>query len=122
MQVDPLDDVLPWDFCSSWFNYRRYFDTVMRWMGSSESIANELTAVIRASLAHYRARYSAEVPGTRSHVEWAKEAVQLDPGFPYYVLHWCRLLVARAERADLTEAQCATRAIGASLRETLGDS
>jgi len=103
-RVDPFDDVLPWDFCSSWFNYRRYFDTVMRGMGSSESVADELTAVICASLAHYRARYSTEVPGTRRDVEWAKQAVQLDPEFPEYVLYWCRLLVTRAERAGMTEA------------------
>jgi hypothetical protein len=104
-QVDPFDDVLPWDFCSSWFNYRRYFDTVVRSMESSEPVGNELTAIICASLAHYRARYFAEVPGMRSDVEWAKQAVQLDPGFPEYVLYWCRLVVARAQRAEVTEAR-----------------
>jgi hypothetical protein len=103
-QVDRLDDVLPWDFCSSWFNYRRYFDTVMRSMESAESAAHELTTIILASLAHYRARYANEVPGARSSLEWATEAVRLDPDFAEYVLYCCRLLMARAERADVTDA------------------
>jgi len=103
-QVNPLDDVLPWDFCSSWFNYRRYFDTVVRPMVSAESHAHELTTIIMASLAHYRARYTDEIPGTRGTVEWAREAVRLDPDFAEYALYCCRLLVAQAEPADFAEA------------------
>jgi hypothetical protein len=102
-QVDPLDDVLPWDFCSSWFNYRRYFDTVTRSMASAESPSHELTTIIMASLAHYRARYTDHIPGARGTVEWAREAVRLDPDFAEYVLYCCRLLVARAEPADFAE-------------------
>jgi glycosyl transferase family 1 len=103
-QVDLLDDVLPWDFCSSWFDYRRYFDEVTRAMGSTNPMEHQLTPLILASMTHYRARYADEVPGSRSSLEWAMGAVRLDPGFAEYVLYCCRLLVSRGKQHDLDEA------------------
>jgi hypothetical protein len=101
--VDPLDDVLPWDFCSSWFNYRRYLDAVTRLLTSPISAAPELVAVIVASLSHYRARYADEMPGVRSKWELAADAARLDPDFPEYVLYRCRLLISRARPDDVDE-------------------
>jgi hypothetical protein len=101
--LDPLDDVLPWDFCPSWFNYRRYLDVVTRELASPIAAAPELIAVIVASLSHYRARYADEMPGVRSKWELAADAARLDPGFPEYVLYCCRLLMARGRPDDVEE-------------------
>jgi glycosyl transferase family 1 len=108
-QLDPLDDVLPWDFCPSWFNYRRYFDAVTRGMDSPCGDVTELVAVILASLNHYRARYADEIVAPRSKLELAAEAVGLDPDFPDYALYYCRLLIARADPADLHQASTQLR-------------
>jgi len=103
--VDPLDDVLPWDFCPEFFNYRRYFDTLVRVMASGrETSTSELIDIICASLCYYRAKYTHELPSDRSDVELAGEAVRLDPVFADYVLYWSRLLVTRAWPGDLEEA------------------
>lgn len=99
-QLNPLDDVLPWDFCPSWFNYRRYFDAVTGGMGSLDGYAPELTAVILASLNHYRARYADEIAPECSKLELAAAAVRLDPDFPEYELYHCRLLIARGDPDD----------------------
>ena len=56
-QIDLLDDVLPWDFCPSLFNYRRYFDAVTQSLGTSSPRIETLIAVILASLNHYRSKY-----------------------------------------------------------------
>jgi hypothetical protein len=108
--VDRLDDVLPWDFCPSFFNYRRYFDTVVRFADSSTA-APELIATIVASLSHYRARYADEIPGARSRIDCAREAVRLDPDFVDYVLYYCRQLIARARSTDLAEAGACLEAL-----------
>jgi hypothetical protein len=104
-QVDPLDDVLPWDFCPSWFNYRRYFDTVTRSIPFSAEARSTLIAVILASLNHYRARYVDEIPSEHGDIGLAAAAVRLDPEFAEYVLWYCRLLIDRAGSEDLAEAQ-----------------
>jgi len=104
-QVGWLDDVLPWDFCPSWVNYRRYFDTVTRGLGSGSDRAPELVAVILASLNHYRTRYVDEIAGSRNKHELAGEAVRLDPEFPEYTLYYCRLLISRGAPDDLTEVR-----------------
>ena len=101
--VDLLDDVLPWDFCPSWFNYRRYFDLVVRALGTRIESDPELTAVILASLNNYRARYADEIVASRQKVELVAEAVRLDPEFPEYTLCYCRLLIARGTPADFSE-------------------
>jgi Fis1-like tetratricopeptide repeat protein len=108
--VDVLDDVLPWDFCPSFFNYRRYFDTVVRFGESPATAASELIAIIVASLSHYRARY-AEIPGARSCIDWAREAVRLDPDSVDYVLYYCRQLIARAGPTDMADASTRLEAL-----------
>ena len=85
-QIDLLDDVLPWDFCPSLFNYRRYFDGVTQSLGTSSPRIETLIAVILASLNHYRSKYAAEIVGERTDIEYAAEAVRLDPGFAEYVV------------------------------------
>jgi hypothetical protein len=103
-QLDPLDDVLPWDFCPSWFNYRRYFDTVARALNAPGEFESQLVALILASLNHYRARYADEIASDRSKWALAAEAVRLDPSFAEYVLYYCRLLITQGNPADLCHA------------------
>ena len=103
-QIDLLDDVLPWDFCPSLFNYRRYFDAVTQFLGTSSPRIETLIAVILASLNHYRSKYAAEIVGERTDIEYAAEAVRLDPGFAEYVVQYCRLLVTRGEGGNHLEA------------------
>lgn len=102
--VDPLDDVLPWDFCPSLFNYRRYFDTVTRSLASAATAAPGLIPVILASLNYYRAKYAYEIPGYRSDIQWAAEAVRLDPDFAEYVLYYSSSLINRGRSDDVVEA------------------
>ncbi len=102
--IDLLDDVLPWDFFPLLFNYRRYFDDVTQSLGTSNPRIEGLIAVILASLSHYRSKYAAEIVGERTDIEYAGEAVRLDPGFAEYVFQYCRLLVTRGERGDHLEA------------------
>ena len=86
------------------FNYRRYFDAVTQSLGTSSPRIERLIAVILASLNHYRSKYAAEIVGERTDIEYAGEAVRLDPGFAEYVFQYCRLLVTRGERGDHLEA------------------
>jgi hypothetical protein len=103
-QVDPLDDVLPWDFCPTFFNYRRYFDTITRSMATPDAARPELIAIILASLSYYRAMYVGEVAPSRSAVDLVREAVRLDAGFAEYGLYLSRLLIDRSQGDDLAEA------------------
>ena len=61
--------MLPWDFCPSLFNYRRYFDAVTQSLGTSSPRIETLIAVILASLNHYRSRYAAEIVGERTDIQ-----------------------------------------------------
>jgi hypothetical protein len=103
-QVGLLDDVLPWDFHPSLFNYRRYFDAVTQSFGTSHPRIETLIAVLLASLNHYRSKYADEIAGDRSSIEYAAEAVRLDSEFAEYVLQYCRLLVSRGDPGHLVEA------------------
>ena len=79
-QIDVMEDVFSWDFLNSFFNYRRYFDLVTEnLMGaiSVDSVRQQLTRLILASLHYYQGRYSGEL-------EHFKQAFNLDPEFPYY--------------------------------------
>jgi hypothetical protein len=106
-QVDPLEDVLPWDFHPSLFNYRRYFDAVTHSLGSASPSIETLIAVILASLNHYRSKYAAEIAGEYTDIEYAANAVRLDPEFAEYVLNYSWLLVSRAEPGQQHLAEAA---------------
>ena len=103
-EVDPLDDVLPWDFCPSHFNCRRYFDCVTSALAQKTSVRAELIEIILASLHCYRGRYVREVPGPLDEIDYAARATALDPNFTEYVLYYCRLLLDRGLDSDLREA------------------
>lgn len=99
-EIDPLDDVLPWDFCPTFFNYRRYFDSVTSLLAGHGATAGELTSTILASLHYYRGRYK----WGRGEIEYAARATALDPGFAEYVLYYSGLLIDRGFEDDFHEA------------------
>ncbi len=81
--VDPLDDVFPWDFASDGFDYRAYFDAIVRVLAADPAAAADLRRLVRAALHHYVGRAT----GSVEHLE---VAARLDPGFPYYAFAWAR--------------------------------
>ncbi len=105
--VDPLDDVLPWDFFSTAFNYRAYFDEVVKVLAlrnrassdprNTETKSGRLTGLILASLNFYQGRMTNKrVPLER--------AVEQDPEFPFYALELARKLAASSRDAELQRA------------------
>ena len=100
--VDPLEDVFPWDFCSSFFNYRVYFDQVTEDLGRGASGSPALARLICASLHYYLSFYQ----DPREHAE---QAVALDPEFPFYAFRLAHALTAdparRHEALELLAAQ-----------------
>ncbi len=110
-EIDPLDDVLPWDFCPTFFNYRRYFDTVTSLLAGLDASAADLTSTILASLHYYRGRYVNRVAGPHSEIEYAAQATELDPDFAEYMLYYCRLLIDRGLEKDFHEAAGLLRAL-----------
>jgi hypothetical protein len=100
-QVGLLDDVLPWDFCPSLFDYRQYFDTLTHGLCGKAQVESELVSLILAALHHYRARVGTDAS---RRVADAAGAVQLNSIFAEYVLFYCRLLLERGHPPDLEAA------------------
>ena len=111
-QLDPLDDVLPWDFCPSYFDYRSYFDAVTAILGGETTRAVDLAPLILASLHHYRALYP-EGQDAASRIEHAAAAVRLAPAFVPFRLFHSRLLIERGREYDLAAAAESLRSIAA---------
>ncbi|WP_255542314.1 glycosyltransferase [Azospirillum sp. INR13] len=121
----PEDDVLPYDLFERFFNYRTYLDRVVEGLSekahrkqhgepqSSERLRGDLIRLIRASLHHYLARAAGGgVPG----LAHAREAVRLDPDFPFFQLDLAKKLTALTGKAERKEAvELLTRLAGSSM-------
>jgi GT2 family glycosyltransferase/glycosyltransferase involved in cell wall biosynthesis len=92
-QVDPLDDVFPWDFFNTFFNYRSYFDRVTDHFTRGTDVRGSLVRLLLASLHYYLGRYSESL-------ENLKKAAELDPEFPFYKLSYAQYLVKRGWPED----------------------
>ena len=97
--VDVLEDVFPWDFNSSLFNYRTYFERVNQFLYRKERIGQGLSKLIYASLYSYLSVYENPLKNARL-------AVQLDPVFCFYKYRLAQLLVAQDKKNDRNEAVC----------------
>lgn len=104
--IDPQDDVFPYDFSGQRFNSRKYFDCLVE--GLASTLDREmLRRLILASVHHYLAV-------DRESPTLAEEAHALDPEFPFYQLHLAELLAQRSDPAVLRRA----RGLLVSLAET----
>lgn len=104
----PEDDVLPYDLFDRFFNYRTYLDRVVAVL--SEQAPEDLPAaerrpdlvrLIRASLHHYLARAAG---GGAAGLGHAREAVRLDPDFPFFRLDLAKRLAVMGGEAEQAEA------------------
>jgi len=96
-QVYAEEDVMPWDYHSTCFDYRSYFDTLTQGLGKGVVESKPLANLIRASLAHYLGQYTGEVKPLEQAVDW-------NPDFPYYRYALARALLHRREQGDVTRA------------------
>jgi hypothetical protein len=95
-QLDPDDDVFPFDFAPGFFNYRTYLDLVTdAWQGAT--VETRLVPLALASIAHYLGCYTGD-PTT------LEQAVALDGEFPFYRLSLARTLADRGRPADTVRA------------------
>ena len=85
LSLDPMDDVMPWDFCQNFFNYRSYLQIVTEASRDKTDRTDELKALILASLHHYYGRM-ADQP------EHFEMAAALDPEFSVYRLWHAKAL------------------------------
>jgi len=92
-QIDPMEDVFSWDFFSSYFNYRDYFDLLTRRLMDKKPLGRAAASLILASLHAYVAHY-------RRDAAHYTRAVSLDPAFPFYKLRRARALIERGEPGD----------------------
>lgn len=86
-KIDPLDDVFPWDFFESLFNYRRYFDIATMQLKGDLSESQEPVRLILASM-HYLLSFFTDERDN------AKLAVQLDAEFPFYSFRYAQVLLS----------------------------
>jgi hypothetical protein len=92
-QIDVMEDVFPWDFCDSFFNYRSYFDLVTEHLTTGKSVELALCQLILASLSYYYgfyAPYQGYYPGS---LDYFRQAATLDPAFPYYKFDYAKQLI-----------------------------
>jgi len=97
-QVDPLDDVFPYDFSGSWFNSREYFDCLVEVLGGDAGKTERLRRLILASIHHYLAV-------DKESLTLAEAAHSLDPDFPFYSLHLAEILSRQTDAAALRRAR-----------------
>ena len=107
-QIDPMEDIFPFDFFNAFFNYRKYLDIVTEHLSRRARPGAELCRLILASLHHYLGHYAEDA-------EHFKHATVLDPDFPFYKLVYAEKLAQRDKPGDVAEA-------GALLTELAGNS
>jgi hypothetical protein len=76
-EIDPRENVMPFDFAPGFFNYRRYLDLVVRAHKTGRTDTAAMVALILASLEHYVGWYTGDVARL-------ERAVALDPTFAHY--------------------------------------
>ena len=87
-EIDVMEDVFPWDFFSTFFNYRRYFDEITVHLMNNTQNKETLIKLIMASVHYYAGHYT-------NNIEHFQQAVQMDTEFPFYTYHYARHLLAQ---------------------------
>ncbi len=96
-EVDVMDDVFPYDYWSTYFNYRSYLGLITKSLIEKRPATSHLVELLLASLHYY-------VGNTLGDLDHLKEAYRLDPAFPYYALACADRLVKRGNREDDSSA------------------
>lgn len=99
-----LDDVMPWDFCPNFFNYRDYFSLATEILANRSDDIEALKRMIYASLNYYCGRM------LNSPVHFA-EAARLDTNFHAYRLWHAKCLSRKAEPEALEMAAAMLRSL-----------
>jgi len=95
--IDVMEDVFPWDFGSTSFNYRKYFELVTEHLTQGTPVNSALTQLILAALYFHLGHYSNDP----NHF---KQAFTLDPEFPFYRFYYAKILIQRGQPEDYTRA------------------
>ena len=96
-ELSSLDDVMPWDYYSAFFNYRGYFDHITDTLSGKKTDTYQAHRLILAAINHYVGLYSGDP-------KYLRRSVELDPKFPYYQLHLAQTLVnVETSPAELEE-------------------
>lgn len=95
-EISPLDDVFPWDFCPTYFNYRRYFDLSTQCFTLDKPLEPELVKLILASLNYYKALYS-------NQNSYFRKAIKYDPNFPYFKYTYAKFLMEKKKNVTALE-------------------
>jgi hypothetical protein len=88
-----LDDVFPYDWGETHFNARAYLDAAVRVLCGDHGARDGLIRLLIASASHYIARLSNDL-------DMARQAVALDPDYPWYRLDLAKRLAARENPPD----------------------
>ncbi|NQT02288.1 MAG: hypothetical protein HQ580_09705 [Planctomycetes bacterium] len=96
-KIDVMEDVFPWDFGSTTFNYRKYFDLVTEHLAQGTSVNSALTQLILAALYFHLSLYTKDPDDL-------KQAVIYDPEFPIYRFYYAKILIRRGQPEDYTRA------------------
>ncbi len=90
LSLTPLDDIMTWDYCPNFFNYRSYLQITTEALRDKTNRQDDLKTLIRASLHYYYGRMS----GEQGHFE---NAAALDPDFSAYRLWQAKELDRRGD-------------------------
>jgi len=97
LTLQPLDDIMTWDYCQGFFNYRTYLQIVTEALRDQSDRRGELKTLIMASLHYYYGRMS----GKSGHFE---KAAALDPEFTAYRMWHAKELIRRADAESAASA------------------
>lgn len=92
LTLEPLDDVMTWDYCQNFFNYRDYLQIATEALRDGADRTADLKKLVLASLNFYYGRMSGDV----SHYAMAAE---LDPNFSHYRLWHAKALAKDGDTA-----------------------
>ncbi len=90
-EIDPDEDVFPFDFGSTFFNYRTYLEAVTRHHMEGTDVRPLLVRLILASLHYYLGRCVKTIDSF-------EKAVTLDGEFPHYSLTYAQELVSQGSK------------------------
>lgn len=86
--LDPRDDVMTWDYCQNFFNYRDYLQVATEALCQDSDRSADLKRLVLASLHYYDSRITGNDAGF-------ERAAALDPGFTVYRLWHAKGLARR---------------------------